>query len=138
MTPAATFLCLVLAVVDGDTFDCQDTGRVRLWGADAPERGQPQGREATARLRALIAGKALDCTIKGDPHRERDVASCKLDGRDVASVLVSEGLAWDAYPYSRGHYAIEQTSAACLGLGIWSTGVLDPSDWRKCRRRPKS
>ena len=42
-------------VIDGDTLDT-NTGRVRLFGIDAPERGEKCFREATARLKELVGG----------------------------------------------------------------------------------
>lgn len=38
---------VVTHVVDGDTFDVQDVGRVRLADVDCPESNRPGGKEAT-------------------------------------------------------------------------------------------
>ena len=57
----------VTRAIDGDTFD-SDIGRVRLFGADTPERGQRCFGEATARL-AKLAGKAV--SVEPGP-RSRD------------------------------------------------------------------
>ncbi len=55
-----TFAGSVTRVVDGDTFwlDSRDVS-IRVWGLDAPERGQPGGAEATAVLTRMIAGEQL-------------------------------------------------------------------------------
>lgn len=62
MQPNYTYEATVLRIVDGDTVDLNiDTGfrgsrveRMRLYGIDTPERGQPGYAEATAYLAKLI------------------------------------------------------------------------------------
>lgn len=126
------------SVVDGDTFDLGEH-RIRLWGCDAPEiahgrrASQPYGDEAKARLQALIEGKAVACEPKGR-SRDRVVAQCRVAGRDLCSALVADGLAWDEARFSRGHYRLEEASAACAGLGIWSQGAMPPWDFRECNK----
>ncbi|MDO8127673.1 MAG: hypothetical protein Q6359_10670 [Candidatus Brocadiales bacterium] len=39
-----------LYVIDGDTFHHPDYGRVRLYGIDTPEKGQPKYEEAKEAL----------------------------------------------------------------------------------------
>lgn len=49
----------VTAVIDGDTFDCSPTGRIRLADVDAPEYYEPGYQEATNALSNLIAGQTI-------------------------------------------------------------------------------
>ena len=61
--------CLTLTVdriIDGDTFD-SPTGRVRLFGVDTPERGEPCFTDATERLR-LLAGDRV--RVEAGPRSE--------------------------------------------------------------------
>jgi micrococcal nuclease len=47
--------CVVSRIVDGDTFECVEHGRVRLIGIDAPEQGQgPFGALSAAALGTLM------------------------------------------------------------------------------------
>lgn len=61
--PAAAQVVRLNRVIDGDTVEVQLEGgwlqssraaRIRLWGIDAPETGQPLGDRATRHLRRLI------------------------------------------------------------------------------------
>ena len=95
-------LVLVRSVVDGDTIDVANVGRVRLLGIDAPELGRgfdtsaPFGREARERLTQLVLHRWVRLEQEG---ATRDVYSRHLayvvtgDGVFVNAVLVREGLA---------------------------------------------
>ena len=66
---AAEFTAKVIKVIDGDTIDVltddKETIRVRLNGIDAPERGQPFGKDATIFL-GLIAGRTARIETLGE------------------------------------------------------------------------
>jgi len=103
--------CAVARVVDGDTVDmtCPGTGRfrARLTGYDTPESYEPGcraeaelARAATARLRALVQGAgAVDASLGGLDRYDRRLVALRLDGRDVGTTLIAEGL---AVPYTGG------------------------------------
>ena len=96
----------VVEVVDGDTVHLRLTeaderpGRragvvkVRLYGADAPEKGQPHGREATRALSALVLGREVVLQRVTTDHYGRQVALVSVGGRDVSAALVEGGHAW--------------------------------------------
>lgn len=96
----------VTRIVDGDTFYM--TGqevRVRIWGLAAPERGDPDGPEATRALADLITGQTLGCELHDTDRYGRPVAQCFLpDGRDIAAVMIEGGTAEEYCRYSGGHY----------------------------------
>ena len=106
MTPLALALLLSgLIATDGDTMRAGDL-RIRIWGIDAPERGDPGGARATEALRSLITGQRLTCEDMGPDRYGRTVARCTLpDGRDLACALVEMGAARDWPKYSKGAYA---------------------------------
>lgn len=77
--------------VDGDTI-VLDGVRVRLFGIDAPERGQPGAREATDNLRRLIGSKRVECMpVDYDKRNERPVSLCSVEGRDLSLAQVRGG-----------------------------------------------
>ena len=91
-------------VIDGDTL--RGEPNIRIWGIDAPEKGEPGGTEATAYLSKLLTDESLTCEEKGTDRFGRIVAQCFLDdGRDIACELVKAGHARDWPKYSKGHYA---------------------------------
>jgi endonuclease YncB( thermonuclease family) len=84
----------VSRVIGGDTLD-SPAGRVRLFGVDAPERGQPCYAQATPRLRKL-AGNSIRVEAGS---RETDTAGRLLfytytrHGESIEERLIREGLA---------------------------------------------
>ncbi len=92
----------VFNVVDGDTLDVTvDLGlrvtiemRIRLYGVNTPERGQPNWAEATAMLTALTLGQTVTAsTVKPHDKYGRWLASIvTTDGVDVAQALIESGL----------------------------------------------
>jgi endonuclease YncB( thermonuclease family) len=118
-------------VVDGDTLGFGDK-RVRLFGIDAPERGQSQGRYATRALKDLISGEALCVRPIERDRYGRIVARVYLeDGQDLAQVMVCEGWARAATRYTSA-YARDMHDAQCASKGLWATaaGIPDPAAWR--------
>lgn len=95
--------CTVLNVVDGDTIDCEiDLGfhiltrqRLRLFGVDTPERGQPGYDTATEFVRSACLGKAVQLeTYRADKYG-RFLAVVRLPGaaQSVNEQLLAGGLA---------------------------------------------
>jgi micrococcal nuclease len=89
-------------VLDGDTFEAERVGRVRLLGIDAPEIGrsletsEPFAHEARERLAALVTARWVRLEHDG-PRRDvyqRRLAYVFLEnGTFVNAVLVRDGLA---------------------------------------------
>jgi endonuclease YncB( thermonuclease family) len=88
-----------IRVVDGDTIDV-DRERVRIMGLGAPETHQAQcdseyrlGMRAKDRLAVLVAG-SVQMTSHGRDRYRRTLAVVRdARGRDVAAILIREGLA---------------------------------------------
>src|SRR4249919_1713564 len=95
-------------VVDGDTIDVGGM-RIRLWGIDAPESKQmcerlgaayACGHEATAHLRALVAGADVACEPRVKDRYGRSVAVCRVGLVDVGAAMVRDGWALAFVRYS--------------------------------------
>jgi endonuclease YncB( thermonuclease family) len=106
-------------VVDGDTFIASGK-RIRLWGIDAPEKGEPESYAASMYLEVLLEQGNLTCSFKHKDRYDRDVMQCFSNGYDVASDLVKQGMATDYKKYSNGYYSNQEKEAKSKSLGIWS------------------
>lgn len=84
----------VVRIIDGDTFDLQNSERIRLAGADAPE--YPKGclsQEAKNRLEELLLGKEVSLEPVAKDNFGRQVAYVFQNNLSIDEVLVQEGLA---------------------------------------------
>lgn len=134
--PAAAFEG-VLRVIDADTFDVGDT-RVRLFGIDAPEIGQPCaadgqewdcGRWARDQVRDRFAGQWVACTTQDVDRYDRIVAICHAGSVDIGQTLVQEGWAWAYLRYS-SLYELDEKAAAINGRGLWAVEIDRPDTYR--------
>ena len=141
-------------VIDGDTFallpkSCIYTKlklgcpaqRLRLEGADAFESKQTCrvannnewacGAAATQRLRELVGRSDFTCRI--DPEfidrHAREFSTCYTDGRDVAAILVREGLAF-AYGRDRQYLPLENEAKEAR-RGAWAGQFVRPQYFRQ-------
>ena len=131
------------SIIDGDTLEIHGT-RIRLWGIDAPEstqfcRGEDSlqyrcGAKAANDLDAFIASRPVVCTPITLDRYGRTVASCSVDGIDLAQWLVSNGLALDWDKYSKGKYRNAQREAEHAGRGLWAGSYVEPWLYRACVR----
>lgn len=90
----------IVWVTDGDTFRLESGERIRIAGIDAAET-QPgdakcraevvRGKAATQRSVALLKNRTVTFERVGRSYN-RTVARVRLDGRDLAGVLVAAGI----------------------------------------------
>ena len=95
-------------VVDGDTIRLKND-KIRLVGFNTPETGEPacpaeaaKGEQAKLRLLELLNSGSLSFAATADRDRDRYgrlLRAVAVNGRDVADILISEGL---AEPYRGG------------------------------------
>ena len=107
----------VMYVRDGDTIEVAGVP-IRFIGLAAPESDDPGGRAATAAMRRLVDGHQVRCELNGERTYDRCVGVCYLDGADIATELVRQGVARDCPRYSRGRYAQAERRAAAEGATI--------------------
>lgn len=93
-------------VIDGDTLILKGVkNKIRLWGVDAPEKGEQGSFKATLALEKLTNGKKVSY-IKIDTDKyNRIVARVFLsDGREINKLLIEQGVAKEYCRYSKGYY----------------------------------
>lgn len=127
----ASFDATVIRVVDGDTVDVRlESSRVvrlRLWGVDTPERGEPFSQEATRFSRALLFSKQVHIQGKDVDGHGRLVARITTDETLASEALVSAGLACTFHRYVTDK-ALDAAwdTARQSRTGFWGTGARRP------------
>lgn len=140
-----------LKVLDGDTIIFREAGavdsiKIRLWGIDAPEKGQSFGAEATRKLARLIEHKAVRLrfheeareSAEGRDGYSRDLATIFRRGRNINLELEQGGYAWhyayyapDAAELAEAHRAAREAR-----LGLWAEEApMEPRLFRLAQRR---
>jgi len=115
----------VARVIDGDTCVLENEERVRYYGINAPEEGDPYFEEATESNHNLVAGKEVQLEPK-DPSRDKD--DRLLAYVFVNEVFVNEELLRLGYAHIqrplvakyRDRLLRAQEAARGEGLGIWA------------------
>ena len=128
----------VVGVVDGDTADVRlDSGpiRVRFYGIDAPEMGQPHGNAAKQRLSELIYDKFVEVQPYEQDRYDRLVARLWVGANDINAEMVKSGHAWVYRRYADAPaYCAYEKAARDLRRGLWQPAAdpaIAPWEWRK-------
>ena len=126
---------------DGDTIRL-NAERIRILGIDAPELAQtctdangrdwPCGQAAKERMTAMLDQGEVHCVSQGRDKYGRALASCTVNGRDIALQMVRDGLAVSYHDYKH-----EQALARASRRGLWSGTFVLPRDWRDGHRNQK-
>ncbi|MBX3102622.1 MAG: thermonuclease family protein [Bacteroidetes bacterium] len=133
-------LYTVVRVGDGDTLTLLDNRqkqmRVRLFGIDAPERGQPYGKVATKRLRELTKGGVRLKEHSKDQYGRILADVYNAQGEWLNLKMVQEGMAWHFTRYSQDpELARAELNARARGLGLWEQSRPQaPWDYRRNAR----
>ena len=115
----------VARVIDGDTCILQDDERIRYYGINAPEKGDPQFNEATQANKKLVMGKEIRLEPQ-NPSRDEDnrlLAYVFIDEIFVNEELLRLGYAHVQRPLAakyRDRLIKAQQAAREQGLGIWA------------------
>jgi endonuclease YncB( thermonuclease family) len=131
----------VVTVIDGDTFKARIQGALmvfRMADIDAPEAGQPYGREARALLKAMLDGKDVVMrNIESDNHG-RFVVHVWLGNRHINRELASNGAAWFYPQYAHDNCLYEvEIEARDARRGLWALPLperVEPWVWRERNR----
>ncbi len=102
----APFSGWVRYVVDGDSLYLHGVRKqIRLWGINAPERNQPDYKQATSKLRSLTLHKRLNCYRQDTDKYGRTVARCENNnGEDISRSMLESGKAIEYCWFSKGFY----------------------------------
>lgn len=121
---AGEFTGRVVWVYDGDSIKVQSRGkmvRVRLFGIDCPEKGQPYADRALDLTVSLAKGREVTVRVKDHDKYGRVVGLVRLpDGRSLNHELVRSGLAWWYRRYSSDQdLARLEAGARTARQGLW-------------------
>jgi endonuclease YncB( thermonuclease family) len=127
----------VVKVVDGDTIDVlvgRESRRVRLFGIDTPERGQPWANKAKQALARRVFGKQVRVNDVATDRYGRTVGEVYADNVCVGCELVREGNAWVYRHYTDDPVLYElEAEARAAKRGLWSLPEaqrVPPWEWR--------
>ena len=125
-TPDWRALPAEIRVVDGETLRLGDRV-LRLYGLDAPARGQACGAVsdcggmAASELARLVRDRALECRIQGQDRFGRAFGICRAGGVEVNASLVASGWA-TADAVALPALAGIEAQARAGRRGMWAEG----------------
>lgn len=141
---AASLLCLVIAISDGDTLtvrcgasSAERRVKVRIAAIDAPESRQAFGQKSRQSLSRLCMQRHATLRPVEKDSYGRTVAHVRCGATDVAAAQVRAGLAWVYTPHAGRypHLAALQRQARASNTGLWSQRrPLAPWEYRHRRQ----
>ena len=141
VTTAQTYTGKVTSVKDGDTIEMLVNGkpiRIRLFGVDAPEKGQAFGEKSRQFTADLCFGKVVKAVQKSRDQYRRVVAEVFLpDNSSLNYRLLQAGFAWHYTNFSKNEtWAAATLKAKKENQGLWKDAhPVAPWDWRKKKPR---
>ncbi len=115
---------------------------VRLTGIEAPEIEQrcgaggkktwPCGEAAKEVLSKVVRGKSVSCSMSGADQAGRSLASCRVEGTDIAVNLVRQGHVF-AQQGMFARYTSVEAEARGAKAGVWRSTTPRPTEWRAKR-----
>lgn len=124
-----------ISVHDGDTLRVVQDGQqmtIRLQGIVAPEIGQPFGTKSRDRFTELARGKQVVIHPDKPDRFGRLIARVEVNGSDVGSQMVADGLAWHLKRFDPSPaLAAAEQRARRASAGLWSDPQpVPPWEWR--------
>jgi len=131
----------VVGVHDGDTLtvltESKESVKIRIFGIDAPEIGQPYGNSSKQALSTLVYGRLVDYSPDKKDFFGRIVSKVhNSDGEDVGLIMIQKGMAWYFRKYAKKEtvYGEAQEKAKEEKLGLWNDPKpIEPWSWRKLK-----
>lgn len=131
---------LVVRVSDGDTLtirtDKERTFKVRLYGIDAPEKGQPYGKASSDNLKTLCAEQTAQIDVMSADRYGRLVGVVTCQDINANLDQLNKGLVWAYRQYLSGDeadvYISAETTAKETKSGLWKEpNQIAPWEWRR-------
>lgn len=130
----------VVSLADGDTLTVLDGAnvqhKIRLWGIDAPERGQAFGTRSRENLAALCFGKPVRVEVVDVDRYRREVGRVYCGPVLANLAQVQAGMAWDYRQFDRGReFAAAEAEARAARRGLWvDPAPVPPWEFRRSKR----
>ena len=129
----------VVRIADGDTVTILvggDQVRIRLFGIDAPERGQDYSRRSREALAELVFEKEVRIVVRDTDRFGRTVGDIYVGNSLVNEKMVKDGWAWNYARYSHSkHFAELEREAREANRGLWAgKAPIPPWDFRAHER----
>jgi micrococcal nuclease len=139
--PRGRFNAEVKFIFDGDTFaikhkETGDEYRIRLYGIDAPERGQEYGGIAQYEMQERVLNKDVQVEFMQTAHKGREVAMVWINGQCLNLQMIQEGLAWKSIEHGDRYsdkFIRESINAKVERKGLWARE--NPEEPYKYRQR---
>jgi len=138
--PPTMGICHVNRIIDGDTLEC-DKLKIRLCGIDSPEKCQPYGVPATAKLTQLALNKNVHIVSNSIDIYNRVLGEVWLNNRFINAEMVKAGLAYTygTCPTQKTVLINAEKSAISNKFGVWQFGTAGQErPWKYRKTHPKS
>lgn len=139
---AQRFPVKVVGISDGDTFTAINRDnlqlKIRIYGIDAPERGQDYGSMSKKALSGFLFGNNIEIDVLSQEKWGRFVAKVYTnDEKDVALLMLQSGMAWHYKKYDNSQvYKDAEETARKAKRGIWGgKSPVPPWDYRKNKKK---
>jgi endonuclease YncB( thermonuclease family) len=134
---------LVTFVYDGDSCKVRSGGieyEIRLYGIDAPEKGQHFAEASKSLLMKLISHKNVKIVYQQQDRYGRLVATIYQGKLNVNLEMIRLGLAWHYKHYSKDKdFAEAETEARKDKRGMWKyDDNISPWTWRRGKRNAQA
>jgi len=133
----------VVSIADGDTFTLvtveKTQVKIRLYGIDCPEKGQPFSNVCIQYLSDLIFNKQVAIRKTGIDRYGRTLGIVYLDSLNVNEEMLKDGMAWHYKQYDKNkEWAEMEKRARSEKKGLWKDEKpIAPWETRADRRSGK-
>lgn len=126
-------------VFDGDSFAVIKTGeseqtQIRLYGIDAPEKGQEYAKQAREKLIKLVRHKQVRIEVQNTDDYGRQIGKVYVGKTYVNLEMVKAGLAWHYEHHAAKAKDLKKAEAKARKAkkGLWQAdNPINPRDWRR-------